>query len=387
MKSGRAGNEDKSCVLGIDLGTSSCKVCMVDVSGRFLSRASCQYPTHVPRPGWAEQSAGDWLPAVAKTTKSLLERSAIGPACVVAIAVSSAAHIGVLLDSHSNPLRHAILWYDQRAETEARELAATHGQEIFHTTGNWVSSTWTLPQLVWIRRYEPQTWSKVRFVLLSKDYLVFQLSGQMATDPATALSSQLYSAQDGTWADPLCALAGLRPSMLPEVLSATTIVGRLTAPAAKRLGLNSGIPVVNGTLDSAAETYGAGAVQPGDFLLRLASAGGIHLVLDRARPHRRLISYPHPIAPHWYAQAGTNACTTAIEWAMQTLGLAVEQSFADRDELAENIPLGADGPGFTSIPTSRESAARTGTDAYGQVLWVPVLVTHRPTSCARPTRV
>ena len=259
------------------------------------------------------------------------------------ISLSSAAHIAVLLDADGRPLRNAILWYDQRSHHEVDELRSSQGDEIFRLSNNSISPTWTLPQLLWVRRQERDLWPKIHRVLLSKDYLSNWLTGQLTTDPATALSSMLFDAQAGDWSERLLEPLGLAPEVLPRVLPSTSPVGSLTATAAQQLGLPAGVPVINGTLDSAAETYGAGVVRAGDCLLRLATAGGMHLVVDGPRPHPQLITYPHPLPPLWYLQAGTNSCTSALHWVFGTVGSDRPRTFQEWDETVESIPLGAEG--------------------------------------------
>ncbi len=311
---------DPPYLIGIDLGTSSCKVCAVDVSGRPLGTRSAGFPTVTPRAGWAEQDPERWAPAVTQATRQLLSESSFSPERIGGISLSSAAHIAVLLDAEGCPLRNAILWYDQRSQNEVDELRSRQGDEIFRQSHNRVSPTWTLPQLLWIRRQEGDLWSKMRRVFLSKDYLSSWLTGRQTTDPATALSSMLFDPEAGRWSERLLEPLGLPPEALPQVLPSTAPVGSLTATAAQELGIPAGVPVINGTLDSAAETYGAGVVRAGDCLLRLATAGGIHLVVDGPRPHPGLITYPHPLPPLWYSQAGTNSCTSALHWVFGTVG-------------------------------------------------------------------
>lgn len=330
-------------VLGMDLGTSSCKVCAVDAGGRHLGARSAGYPTLTPRAGWAEQDPLHWVPAAIEATRRLLSEGPVPPDRVGGVCLSSAAHIPVLLDAGGNSLRNAILWYDQRSLDEVEELKSQRGEEIFRLSHNSVSPTWTLPQLLWVRRREPEVWSKVRRVALSKDFLSQWLTGRWTTDPATALSSMLFDARGGNWSEPLLEPLGLRAEVLPRVHPSTARVGSLAAAAAEALGVPSGVPVVNGTLDSAAETYGAGVVRPGDCLLRLATAGGIHLVLEEARPHPGLISYPHPVAPLWYSQAGTNSCTSALQWVFQSVGSGRAGTFQEWDADVEAVPQGAEG--------------------------------------------
>jgi len=333
----------RSIVLGIDIGTGGCKVCAVDDQGQVMGSAGADYPTLTPRPGWVEQRPQDWIRALRRAAHGLFVDSPVRPNEIAAVALSSAAHIGVLLDGQGSPTRNAVLWSDQRSGVEAEELSAEYGSEIAHCTYNHVSTTWTLPHLVWIRHHDPEAWQRTKRIVLSKDYVAFRLTGRIATDPATALSSMLFDARAECWSESLCELAGVTSDQLPDVVPADSVTGALTPEAADLLTLPPGIPVVCGTLDSAAETFGAGVAVPGRMLLRLASAGGIHLVLDTPSAHPRLITYPHPVAPFWFSQAATSTCATAVKWAIRTLSPDSNVSFEHWDDLAGAIPPGSEG--------------------------------------------
>ncbi len=330
-------------VLGVDLGTSECKVCLVTDGGEVVRVARVGYATHAPRPLWAEQDPREWAPAATAATRRLLTETGIAARSVVGLALTSAAHIGVLLDAHGHPVRRAMLWNDQRSNREAAELEREHGEEILRQTYQAVSTTWTLPHLCWVRRNDPDAWARTRRVALSKDYLAEWLVGEAATDPATALSSQLFDATAGRWSPELCAMAGVRPAMLPPVHPARGRIGGLTAEAAERLGLRPGTPVVVGTLDSATELFAAGAVAAGQCLVRLATAGGVQVVIRAPRPSRKLLTYPHVVEPLWYCQAGTNACATSVRWGARLVTGEADVPFADWDAWAADTPVGAGG--------------------------------------------
>jgi xylulokinase len=249
----------RGLVLGIDLGTSGCKVAVVDSAGSVRGSARAAYPTASPEPAWAEQNPADWLTAVAAAVPRALAAAGAVPGDVVGLALTSAAHIGVLLDDRGDPVRPAILWNDQRTVAEVADLEREAGQEILDASCQAVSTGWTLPHLVWVRRQDPAAWKRTRSILLSKDFVLQWLTGRAATDPATAVSSQLYDVPSASWSPHLCGLAGITPDMLPEVVAATAQAGGLTATAAAGLGLAEDLRAL-----AVAGTTGGYIIHPSD---------------------------------------------------------------------------------------------------------------------------
>jgi len=328
--------------ISIDLGTGSCKVCALDERGMIAASAGKVYTTHSPHQGWAEQDPGDWLKAVSGAVSELGAKIELGE--VALITLTGAAHIAVLLDGSDRPVRRALLWSDQRSRSEAERLRSECGNFILSHSLNNVTTSWTLPHLVWVREQESEVWKAMRRICLSKDFILLALTGERKTDPATAMSAMLYDAANGCWSERLCALAGIDLSILPEVVPADHIAGTVTALAAKEFGLPEGIPVFNGTLDSATETYGAGATCRGDIVIRVGTAGGIHLIKDSPSPDAQLLTYPFPKGGLWYSQAGTNAAGSAISWAVTAAGgTRIAADYEAFSRMASTVPAGADG--------------------------------------------
>jgi len=331
-------------VLGMDVGTSSGKVCALDAQGHFLGMENESYPTLVPQPAWAEQDPALWLPALGRACHRLLDRLGIERSNVRALAITSAAHVGVLLDDTLSPVRPSLLWHDQRSQAQAHALAEAAGEEIFALANNWPTATWTLSHLAWIRHHDADAWKRTRHLLLSKDYVAFQMTGRMTSDPAAAVSALLFDVHSGQWSDRLCGLAGISVSQLPELLPIAGEIGALLPEPAATLGLVAGTRIFNGTMDSTAETFSAGVRREGECVIRLASAGGIHGISSPPRTHPKLISYPYPVAPFWLSQAGTNTCASAVSWACSLLtGDEKSPDFSAWSRLAEVAPPGSNG--------------------------------------------
>lgn len=337
------------CVLGMDLGTGSLKCVVMDIDGRVLATAERAYPTQSRLPGWAEQHPRDWLAAM---RLALAELAAGRPGLfgrIAALGICSAAHIPVLLDGADRVIRPAILWSDQRSGEEVAALRAEYGPLLESTTLNEASCTWTLPQLLWLAKHEPDAMARVRRFLSSKDYLIFSLTGEACMDFGSAAATLMLDAGTRRWAKPLTELSGLSAAAFPRLASPLAVVGTVTPAAGAAYGLPAGIPVIAGTLDSAAELVGCGILEAGGLgMVRVGSAGGIMATTDGPSFNARIITYPHIAEGVFYKQAGTNACATSLKWIRRlcsgaAAGGAARPSYEDLDELALTARPGADG--------------------------------------------
>jgi xylulokinase len=335
-------------VLGIDLGTGSTKCLVIDAEGRCLARASRTYRTYYPIPGYAEQDPHEWFPAVVAAVREAVQHSGIDACAISSIGICGAAHIPVLLDDELRVLRPAILWTDQRSTLEVQDLLRDYGDDILETSYNQANCTWTLPQLMWVGRNEPATLSRVRHLLVAKDYMVFKFTGTLAADSGSAASTLMVNAGRKEWSSWLCELSGLPRNAFPPVFSPRKIVGHLTSECAKALGLRPEVKVIAGALDSAMELLGNGVIRPSEGIVRLGTAGAVMVIVQRPRPDPTILTYPHVVGDYWYHQAGTNSCATALQWVRDLVGFVPAQdeeglSYVDLDLLASPVPPGCDG--------------------------------------------
>lgn len=169
-------NED-TLLLGVDLGAGSLKATLLRANGRVAGSASADIATQSPRPGYAEQRPGDWYQALCTAVPTALAAAGAVPARVAAVGISAGAHIGVLAGNDGEPLRPAILWSDQRAAAEAAELNERAGDRILACSMNRANPTWTLPQLLWLARHEPEVVARATRLYIAKDWLRSRLTG------------------------------------------------------------------------------------------------------------------------------------------------------------------------------------------------------------------
>lgn len=336
-----------ACVLGIDIGAGSLKTTVVDGLGRERGAASRDFATRSLHPGWSEQDPEDWWQALCATVPQALAAAGLGAEAVQAVSFSAGAHTPVLTDAENRLLRPAILWNDQRSGAEARELNETQGARILALALNKAAPTWTMPQLMWLTRHEPGVVARVRHVYVAKDWLRMRLAGDWHTDFTDAVGTLLWDHAGQCWSPELCAMIGWDLSTLPPVVQPTTVVGAVTAAAARECGLRPGTPVVCGTSDTSAESFGAGSDRAGAGVVKLATAGTVSIVGEQPRVHPTLINYPFAVPGLWYTITGTNGCASAHRWLRDRFFMREGDHgatvFAEMDALAAAAPLGAEG--------------------------------------------
>jgi xylulokinase len=338
--------------MGIDLGAGSLKISIIGDSGQLYGSASSEVETSILHPGWSEQDPEQWYQGLCSAVPRALDEAGISAQQITAISFSAGAHTPVLLDKDDQVIRPAILWSDQRSSIEARELFDCAGDMIVNVSLNTPNPTWTLPQLKWLQRHEPETISRVHRLFVAKDYLRYRVTGLWHTDRIDAAGTMLADTKGKAWSVDICDLIGWDMSTLPPIVDPVTIVGDVSNIGATETGLAEGTPVVAGTMDTAIEGYGAGAVDPGQGVIKLATAGAVSVINERLEPHASVIDYPHVIPDQAFSITGTNSCASAHRWLKDQLFSAPAQgeqskvtwpSFGEMDRLASDVTAGAEG--------------------------------------------
>jgi xylulokinase len=334
-------------LMGIDIGAGSLKTTIIGSGGKVVGSAASDLQTSSPQPLWSEQDPQDWWRATCDTVRRALREAGLNGNDIAAVSFSAGAHTPVIEDGQGRVLRPAILWNDQRSSAEAAELQVRHGEEILAIARNRPVPTWTMPQLLWLVRHEPDVMHAARRIYVAKDWLRAQLTGTWETDRTDAVGTLLFDVASDTWSDALCAMIGLDPALLPPVVEPAAVVGTVTAAAAEACGLAVGTPVVCGTSDTSVEAFGAGALTPGQGTVKLATAATVSIVGQQALVHPTLINYPFAVPGLWYTITGTNSCASAHRWLRDRFFLAAGESgaraFAQMDGMAAASPVGADG--------------------------------------------
>jgi len=327
-------------VLGVDIGSGSVKLTLLSREGVIGATAGCEYPTYYPQVGWCEQEPEDWCRAFKRAFADILKTADIRPEQIKALSFDAATHTAVLLDENKQVLRRAILWTDQRSKDEVQELKDTCLDVISDQVLNAPTTVWTLPQLMWLRKQEPEVWGNIRYLLFAKDYLRYRMTGTLETDTIDAEGSMFYDTRRECWSEELCKIGGIRREWLPRLCRPTDVAGVMAGARAKEFGLAEGTVVLVGTTDTVMEVLAAGNVEPGHATVKLATAGRICIVTDRPLNSKFVFNYRHVVPGLWYPGTATASCAASYRWYRDTIG---REPFRELNVPAEKIAPGSDG--------------------------------------------
>ena len=333
--------------LGIDTSTTSSKALLIDERGGVIAVASSPHTLQTPRPLWSEQDPGEWWEAVAGSVRSVLETAGISGERITAVGLTGQMHGLVLLDGTGNVLRPAILWNDQRTQSQCDEIHQIIGKEKFiQITGNVALTGFTAPKILWVKENEPDVFAKAKHVLLPKDYIRYKLTGEYAMDKADGAGTVLFDLKARDWSDEVLFALDIPRTWMAKTFEGPEFTGYVTAEAASLTGLKVGTPVAAGGGDQAAQAVGVGAVEPGIVGLTVGTSGVVFATTPSAliEPDGRLHAFCHAVPNMWHFMGVMLSAAGSLQWYRDTF--APNISFDDLLKEAESAPAGSEGLQF-----------------------------------------
>src|SRR5512147_2976358 len=333
--------------LGIDTSTTSSKALLIDERGEVIAVASSPHTLQTPRPLWSEQDPREWWEAASASIRSVLEKAGIGGERIGAVGLTGQMHGLVLVDDAGNVLRPAILWNDQRTQSQCDEIHQIVGKEKFiQITGNVALTGFTAPKILWVKENEPDVFAKAKHVLLPKDYIRYKLTGEYAMDKADGAGTVLFDLRARDWSDEVLSALEIPRAWMPRTFEGTEFTGYVNEEAAALTGLKVGTPVAAGGGDQAAGAVGVGAVEPGIVGLTVGTSGVVFATTPSAlvEPEGRLHAFCHAVPGMWHFMGVMLSAAGSLQWYRDTL--AKEMSFDDLLKEAESVPAGSDGLQF-----------------------------------------
>lgn len=342
-------------LLGIDIGTSACKIAVFEKNGTVIAAGTGDYPVYYPQPGWAEQNPDEWWTAVCETIKTLLEKNHIDAQEIAGVGIDGQSWSAIPIDKEGNVLANTPIWMDTRAQDICDRINREIGEEnIFALTGNSLQPSYTTAKILWYKENLPQMYEKIDKILQSNAFIAYRLTDALSHDMSQGYGVHCFDMKNGCWNDEMCEKMGIPRSFLPELVPSHQVVGTVTPKAAEKTGLAVGTPVVAGGLDAACGTLGAGVIHVGETQEQGGQAGGMSICIEEYAADPRLIMGAHVVPGQWLLQGGTVGGGGVMRWFEKEFA-GYEREIADRvgkssldqlNEIAQETPPGSDGVVF-----------------------------------------
>lgn len=331
--------------MGIDVGTGGTRALLVDVLGAVRHGFTAPHAEiDMAQPLWAEQHPDDWWRAAQEAIQGVLAQSGIAGTEIRGIGFSGQMHGVTMLDASHKVVRPALIWCDQRSQPQVDHIASRVGREnILRWIANPVLTGFTLPKFLWVRDHQPELFSRVRHLMLPKDYVRLRLCGELASDVSDASGTALFDVVQRRWSSEMCSAVGIDSSILPPTFESSTVCGRVTPETASATGLAVGIPVVAGAGDQAASAVGNGIVREGVVSCTLGTSGVVFAHMERVAydPLGRVHTFCHAVPGKWHVMGVTQGAGLSLQWFRNQLAAGTDYDSL-MDEAASS-PAGSRG--------------------------------------------
>lgn len=338
-------------LLGIDIGTSSIKVSVVDIATRKRI-ATAQYPDEEVeinslRPGWAEQSPEIWWQ---HATQAILRLNATGgfdPKAIRAIGIAYQMHGLVLVDKDQNVLRDSIIWCDSRAVELGEEAFTEIGEEkclhhLLNSPGNFTAS-----KLAWVKNNEPELYQKIAKIMLPGDFIAMKLTGNITTSIPALSEGVFWDFRQDELSKDIMKYYGFDQNIIPDIQPLFSVHGQLNSEIAAQLSLQEGIPVAYKSGDQPNNALSLNVLRPGEVAATAGTSGVIYGVSDALiyDPESRVNTFAHVTYSTTQKHTGMLLCINGTgsmyRWAKHNF--APDLSYNALNELAAAAPIGSKG--------------------------------------------
>jgi len=340
-------------ILAHDLGTTGNKATLFDENGCLIDSEFFDYDTFFPDSLSVEQNPEDYWEAVTITTRKLIENSGFKPDEIAVVSFSGQMMGALPVDSAGNPLHRILIWADRRGVEEVDWVKEKIDEDqIYQITGHRLSPNYSLAKILWLKNHFPDVYKNAKYFLMAKDYIVYRLTGQFASDYSDASGTNLFDLVKEEWSEEILNAAEIDPNKLPPLYSSAEVVGEVTPEAARETGLLPGTPVVIGGGDGPCAAVGAGVVRAGQAYNYLGSSSWIALTSNSPfyDSEKRNFTFHH-LAKGLFMPTGTmQAAGGSYQWCRDAIcerekAIALELGISPYDVMnleANKVPAGAE---------------------------------------------
>lgn len=341
-------------ILGADIGTTATKVSLFDLKGNTIVSATKEYQLNTPTEMVVEVDIKILWDSFREGIKSILSLSNVEAKDIRTLGISAQGETLIPIAKDGQPLRKAIVWLDNRAQEEAEILRKTFDDETTYKITGQVKlvPTWPASKIFWIKRHEPDTFSRVYKYLLVEDYFLWKMTGAFVSEGSLLCSTCYWNIVTKKWWDEMLTFLDLSSDQLPEIKEPGEKVGNLLASISQEIGLSTDTIISTGALDQACGTIGVGNIQPDMFTENIGAALAICATLKKPifDKRRRIPIHYHAIPDTYMAHTFTTGGMTLrwfrdhfCETEINIANLTNTSSYSIMDDEARQVVAGSEG--------------------------------------------
>ena len=344
--------------LGIDLGTSSCKVALVDSSGNILAMSVNSYPLSVSGNGRAEQNPEDWWNAVVTGMKEVLKSA--GTSKILSIGVTGQWSGTVAVDMNGDPIAPAIVWMDTRGEEIIREISggfpSISGYRVDKLV-RWLRITGGAPahsgkdslaHILYMKRFMPEIYERAYKFLEPKDFIVSRLTGKILAswDNAALLwSTDNRDSSHVVYDQRLIRMNSLDAAKLPDLVSPLSVVGKVKEDVSSITDISREARVISGCGDTQCSLIGVGAVEDNDVHIYLGTSSWVtaHVPYKKTDIFHNIASLPSAIPGKYFIAAEQENACNCLEYVSKLLSIEGSDKYDLIDAECRTSPASSNG--------------------------------------------
>lgn len=334
--------------LGIDLGTTNCKISLYDEIGNLVDYTKFPTPAYSPQKGWAEYDPDKLWELLTKHVAELTKVNQRGLK-IEAVSISSQGESGLLVDQANEPLTPLIAWYDERTlplvdEWKKRISVA----ELYEITGLEIQHIYSLLKVEWLKEYKTAVYNKADKWHCMSDYFARKLSGVTSIDYSLASRTMAFDIHQLKWSERLLNLAGISSELFPDVSPSGKILGKVLPRITHLWGINPEAVVVTGGFDHMVGCAGLGVNRPDVIVASIGTTESVCLYQQTLAEENINNGYTigrHVLPDAYYQLGSIPSGGETIEWAIKALlnKKATAENYLEFISMVKKSPVGSNG--------------------------------------------
>ena len=326
--------------IGIDLGTSSVKMILIDNQQNILATSNSILTVQAPKDGYSEQNPQEWIKATTECLEALRLQKPKEFSETISIGISGHMHGATIINENGEVIRPCILWNDSRSHQECIEFE-DQNFDVRSISGNITMPGFTGPKINWIKNNELENFKKIFKVLLPKDFLRFYLTGEYFSEMSDASGTLWLNIKDRKWSDKLLSCSYLEEKHMPKLVEGNEAAGQLKKSIKDQFNFNNEVMVVGGAGDNAAAAAGMGIIKQNQSFISLGTSGVFFTPTQNYLSNTvdAVHSFCHCLPNKWHLMSVMLSASNCLDWICSITNTSISETLKNVETYFTNPNL------------------------------------------------